>query len=324
MNAVLAVINLVLFVNVHRLLHPQAESKANLLTGLCVVASPLHFFFSNLFYTDILSITLLLSCHALARKYHVLWCSLMGAGAVMIRQTNIVWVCFILFDLIVFDLRLQGLKGSGPPGSLYFEIRKFLQKLVYESKYLLRRFWVVPILPVSFICFVVANGGIVVGDRKAHTSVVHSAQLGYFSLFVFGSMAPILLEYRTLHGVYNLVRTRLVGSVVFFIACGSILYWGTFVHPYILADNRHFTFYIWKRYLSKEWIRLSLTPVVTFSYLSIFHILSKNRSVLWLTAYCTCLAATLVPSGLLEFRWAGILFLIIVRPAYCSPFTMWL
>ena len=36
--------------------------------------------------------------------------------------------------------------------------------------------------------------------------------------------------------------------IVLHIACYVIIRYNTLVHPYLLADNRHYTFYVWKRF----------------------------------------------------------------------------
>lgn len=295
-------LNLALAVNLHQLLHRPVDIRSSLLAGLCIAASPLHFFFANLFYTDVVSLTLVLGSHILAQKNHIFWCSLLGAGAVMIRQTNIVWICFILFDVIVADLGLHGSNCRRLRESILCEMQLLYAEIVHRKVLFLRKFWTVPILPLSFLYFAITNGGIVVGDRKAHTPVVHTAQLGYFSIFLFGSMAPIFLERSSVRGVYTMICRRFAISFLFFAACVSILFWGTFVHPYTVADNRHFTFYLWKRYLSKEWIRLSLSPVMAYTCLAVFHSLGRNRSHVWFAAFWVCVAATIVPAGLLELR----------------------
>ena len=28
--------------------------------------------------------------------------------------------------------------------------------------------------------------------------------------------------------------------------CGAVVHYFTIAHPYLLADNRHYTFYVWK------------------------------------------------------------------------------
>lgn len=49
-------------------------------------------------------------------------------------------------------------------------------------------------IPAGFAVFVVANGGVVIGDRLMHAPVWHLAQLLYFLLFAAAALAPATLS----------------------------------------------------------------------------------------------------------------------------------
>ncbi len=55
---------------------------------------------------------------------------------------------------------------------------------------LLADLWTVILVPLIFAAFVVWNGGIVLGDKAAHTPVKHLMQLLYFVLFTAIALAP--------------------------------------------------------------------------------------------------------------------------------------
>lgn len=98
-------------------------------------------------------------------------------------------------------------------------------------------------------------------------------------------------------------------------------------HPFILSDNRHYSFYVWKKIYRRHWtVRYALTPVYILSSvlnLQVFgkysscsnkHItnggfLAQYNSVLLTIGYLFVLLLTLVPSPLLEFRYFIIPFL---------------
>jgi alpha-1,2-glucosyltransferase len=74
-------------------------------------------------------------------------------------------------------------------------------------------------------------------------------------------------------------------------------------HPFLLADNRHYTFYIW-RYVFRisPWIRYVAVPIYVFS----IHVLVTElytASALWSLFYIGCVLCTLIPSPLIEFRY---------------------
>jgi alpha-1,2-glucosyltransferase len=92
----------------------------------------------------------------------------------------------------------------------------------------------------------------------------------------------------------------------------------TIQHPFLLADNRHYTFYIW-RYVFRisPWIRYAIIPIYVFSMHVLFSELS-TAPALWSIFYIGCVACTLIPSPLIEFRYYIIrMFLtFLIRAAY--------
>ncbi|TKS90984.1 Dol-P-Glc:Glc(2)Man(9)GlcNAc(2)-PP-Dol alpha-1,2-glucosyltransferase [Collichthys lucidus] len=87
-----------------------------------------------------------------------------------------------------------------------------------------------------------------------------------------------------------------VGFLVFVVLNDGI------VAGYLLADNRHFPFYVWKRLFQRhEMVRFLLVPAYVFAgwnFLDSF----KSRSLFWSLAFLACLLAATVPQKLLEFR----------------------
>jgi alpha-1,2-glucosyltransferase len=92
------------------------------------------------------------------------------------------------------------------------------------------------------------------------------------------------------------------GDLVFL---SSILYamlmHGTLAHPYLLADNRHYTFYLWKDVLGP--LRAALAPLYAVCAYEMGARLSRNQSWLVSAGFWVCAAATLIPARLLEFRY---------------------
>ena len=77
----------------------------------------------------------------------------------------------------------------------------------------------------------------------------------------------------------------------------------TIAHPFLLSDNRHITFYIWKNILSTESTRYMLIPGYILSILIVIGRLSSSQSALWIVAFVTCVCLALVPSPLIELRY---------------------
>lgn len=115
-------------------------------------------------------------------------------------------------------------------------------------------------------------------------------------------------------------------------------------HAYLLADNRHYTFYLWRKVIhSHQSTKYLLVPLYVYSWFSIFRVLGqyllsssfffpfplsskilfgfvtlipflchllarKARPKIWVLAYFLATAAVLVPAPLIEFRYYTIPF----------------
>ncbi|KAI3332547.1 DIE2/ALG10 family-domain-containing protein [Ustulina deusta] len=150
----------------------------------------------------------------------------------------------------------------------------------------LRRFlWPHGVVFAAFVAFVAWNGGVVLGDKSNHVATLHLAQLLYiwpfFTFFSVPLFIPQLLNsaitvYRELTshmrqhssaGFLNRVfSVRL--AITALVSCGAlavallIVRFNTIVHPFTLADNRHYVFYVFRYSILRAWwIRYALAPV---------------------------------------------------------------
>lgn len=103
-------------------------------------------------------------------------------------------------------------------------------------------------------------------------------------------------------------RRRLIFIVPAFLLgtllCAILSERSAYVHPYLIADNRHYTFYIWKNILGQlgPW-RAALAPLYAACLLLVAGSLYNRQGWMWTTGFFLCMAMTLVPAGLLEFRY---------------------
>ncbi|TRX88217.1 hypothetical protein FHL15_010906 [Xylaria flabelliformis] len=139
----------------------------------------------------------------------------------------------------------------------------------------LRRFiWPHGVVLTSFIAFVAWNGGVVLGDKSNHVATIHLAQMLYiwpfFAFFSAPLFIPQLLNlaitvYRTFtfHNIFSIRKaiTAIVGCGTLAIAF-LIVRFNTIIHPFTLADNRHYVFYVFRYSILRSWwIRYALAPV---------------------------------------------------------------
>ncbi|MFH4978931.1 hypothetical protein AB6A40_005640 [Gnathostoma spinigerum] len=267
----------------------SSSTTLNALTCLSVLSLPILFHPTLLYYTDLLSLTAVIWGMSLMEPGKAAVCFSL---AVFTRQTNIVWAGVYGVIRLVQTIDPNRIRLS-----------------IEEALYRLRAFIYLALL---FLAFFIHNGGtVVLGDRTAHKPVPHFMQLYYMAVTIVAFGAPYLLMHgHVIRGVVAALR-RPISSLF---ACAIIaigVYNFTFEHPYLLADNRHFTFYIWRRWFRREWwCRYAVIPI----YLFCLHIIQdsvKHLSPLLIGTSIAATAAVLVPANLIEPRY------------FILPYVLW-
>ncbi|UPR00254.1 alpha-1,2-glucosyltransferase [Chloropicon primus] len=285
--------------------HPGISSEDAFLNALAINLFPVYFFSADLYYTDAGSLALVLLALLLALRRRHRASGVAAVGAVLFRQTNVVWAAFVL----AYDLHSQvNPKGrSGGLLGLPRDLGRVLRGAWVHRARLARNNWITVALMAAFAAFVAKNGGVVVGDRDAHKPKLHLAQFLYCCTAVAG--AHFLVHFdprspfvRALSGASK-ARVLLIAAPLLAAFCLVIRRY-TLVHPYTLADNRHYTFYVWKNYLGRSEVhRVALAPLHLFSAGSLVHRLARTQPPLVVLAAFACAAATTALAELLEFRY---------------------
>ncbi|KAI9854138.1 MAG: glucosyltransferase [Vezdaea acicularis] len=137
------------------------------------------------------------------------------------------------------------------------------------------------VILASFAAFVVWNGGVVLGDKSNHIATIHTPQLLYLSAFLTLFSIPLLLRPLSALLPQPLLPTSLRSPFTYrrprpliFLACTTIIlatiHFNTQIHPFTLADNRHYTFAIFRRLILPPLPRYLLSPIYFLcSYLAI-------------------------------------------------------
>ncbi len=238
--------------------------------------------------------------------------------AVLFRQTNVVWVVFtagvvasnLVADHIHLDKKDVSAEVQRGPRFLKVVIQHLWRGLK-ERKSGDTMVWynlISTLLPyggvcVAFVTFVFANNGIVVGAKDDHQVSANFPQLFYFASFTgFFSVFHMLTPQRVLRFLKFLYNRPIV--VMLFVAISTVLIWKfTCEHRYLLADNRHYTFYVWHRvYKRHEYVKFALIPGYLFAWWSIWDQLHQ-QNFLWKLIFFVCVVVNLVPQMLLEFRY---------------------
>ena len=274
-----------------------AEEQTSLLdahTALNIALFPPLFFFSGLYYTDVLSTLVVLASYSTylsqRRSPNSLLSTILtiniGVLALLFRQTNIFWVAVFPAGLAVIDT----LKEHDDVFDFPVEdagLRKYFAFLLYLPRDILMKRPVPVIKAVLpyvtllglFAGFVIWNGGVVLGDKSAHVATVHIPQMLYLWPYMVFFSAPVVLP-MLLRPVApalpkqarGLVEGYLSGSaawsgpgvvvaVLFNAFALAAVHFNTIVHPYTLADNRHYVFYVFRIILRHPYIKYAAVPV---------------------------------------------------------------
>lgn len=89
-----------------------------------------------------------------------------------------------------------------------------------------------------------------------------------------------------------------------------VIYANTIVHPYLLADNRHYLFYIWNKFYGRYWwFRYSMVPLYLISVVVLYQCIS-NRSAGFQILYTLCTIVSIALQQLIEIRYFIMPFMI--------------
>ncbi|KLJ13881.1 hypothetical protein EMPG_09228 [Blastomyces silverae] len=212
-----------------------------------------------------------------------------GLLALMFRQTNIFWVAIFLGGLqvvetlhrVTSDCQSTGVvrivQGSWELHQLYdppvieASFEDYLKTLVSLGVSTLAH--IIPIIKAllpylvflgAFGLFVLWNGGVVLGHKEFHTAGLHLPQMLYiWPYFIFFSwpiflipFATTILQHRTKKFLPS-VKTAAIFLPLMLVA----VHLNTIVHPFTLADNRHYVFYIFRILLRHPMIKYLATPI---------------------------------------------------------------
>ncbi|XP_028909173.1 dol-P-Glc:Glc(2)Man(9)GlcNAc(2)-PP-Dol alpha-1,2-glucosyltransferase-like [Ornithorhynchus anatinus] len=288
-----------------------------ILSALTLAVFPTLYFFTFLYYTETGSVFFTLFAYLMCLDGNHKTSALLGFCGIMFRQTNVVWAAFCAGSVLAqkvteaWKTELQKKKEErlpylkGPVSELRKSLR-FLLGYVGSAKNLrtlVLLTWPYVLLVSLFAAFVVFNGGVAVGDRSSHEACLHFPQLFYFFSFTLFFSFPHLISPKKVRTFLQSAWKRRARYVAL-TAVSLFLVWKfTYVHKYLLADNRHYTFYVWKRVFERySVVKYLLVPGYVFAGWSIAESL-KSKSTFWNLMFAVCVAAGTVPQRLFEFRY---------------------
>ena len=283
---------------------------------------PFLWFFTHLYYTDMGSTYFCLMGFFYASRSHFWKSGIFCLLSLLFRQTNIMWafysaaiICISIIKSKSSETEDNNLKLLLQPSSQFFEKSKFddVSCLLTATLSVIAQpqFWI-SILKgcalhifslIAFVVFVMLNGSVALGDKENHVITVHAAQIIYFFLFTFLfsplRFIPTMREMKRLLTLETVVVQIFLMLGVYYVQMNYAK-----PHPFLLADNRHFTFYLWRKLLDRNYTtKLLLTPCYAMSICLVLRKLSDNLNIVQLICFLFSTVTVLIATPLLEFRY---------------------
>ncbi|XP_056132587.1 dol-P-Glc:Glc(2)Man(9)GlcNAc(2)-PP-Dol alpha-1,2-glucosyltransferase [Lampris incognitus] len=293
------------------------SASRRVLSALSLSTFPVLYFFNFLYYTDAGSTFFILFTYLMTLYGCHKASALLGVCAVLFRQTNIIWVVFSAGTVVAGKMddtwkteqtKKKDERSTQIPLSVSGVKRVMLFALEFFTspchvKAVLLMVWPYILVAVGFLVFVVLNDGIVVGDKTSHEACLNFPQLFYFFSFTLFFSLPTSLCYNRIIRFLLSLRKQPLFFLCVTGLCLLLVWKFTYVHKYLLADNRHFPFYVWRKLFQRhELVRFLLVPMYVFAGWNFLDSL-RSRSLFWSLAFMVCLLTATVPQKLLEFRY---------------------
>ena len=272
---------------------------------LLICFLPINFFYNFLYYTDtfsIFSLVVFFYLNLYATKNYFLR-FLSGILCVLIRQNNIIWI-----NLMTLNDTISSFQNCYNNMSV-----RILFKEIYST--IIRNIDIL-IIDILFIVFFASNNfSVVLGDKSNHNIVFHLAQVNH--LLIFSLVFFPTFNFKVLRNLSRLLNSRKKAmrfTFLFFFVILLVLICNRFsyIHDFILSDNRHYMFYYFKKIYLKDNLRYALLIYVSLAYTIIINdnikLLKDNRIISWFICSILCLA----PSKLVEMRYFTPCYIILI------------
>ncbi|KAJ7823566.1 glucosyltransferase [Mycena olivaceomarginata] len=292
----------------HQRDRPSARILAPNLDAIVLSGFPIAWFFGFLYYTEVPSLLFVVGTVVAAMQNKHWFAALLGLMSCTFRQTNVIWVLYAYASSQLMYLRFRRTPPGAKPLNQLHDPPALSAGPGTAPKILgdiLPAFVPYALVLVLFGAFVVWNGGIVLGDKSNHIPSLHIPQIYYFFAFSVAFGWPVLISGEG--GALGLLgevrsRIRILSTVLTCAIMAVTVNLFTIHHPFLLSDNRHYTFYIWHRI----YMRLpgSLPPHSDLHCVRLGMVSScAEQTILQTLVLPIFLLPTLLPTPLLEPRY---------------------
>ncbi|CAO3626088.1 unnamed protein product [Mucor hiemalis] len=248
---------------------------------------PINYFFNFLYYTDPGSTFFVMLSYLLVKKKQYNLAGIIGIVSLTFRQTNVIWITLFMMITIIDTLANINHKKNDEDNSRHLDnpicssvntptqalkiILDFVSCVFRNLTTVLPNILTFLLAIILFAAFLAWNGGIVLGDRSNHIAGFHFPQLFYYTSLLSFFAAPWTLSKAAISSLFQFSLKRILAGIGSCLVTLYLIHKYTFEHPFLLSDNRHYTFYIWKNIYRRHWIvRYALAPAyIASGYLNI-------------------------------------------------------
>ncbi|KAF8078328.1 glucosyltransferase [Lyophyllum atratum] len=306
----------------HKRIRPRSSLLSPSIEAMILGAFPIAWFFGFLYYTEAPSLVFVVWTVVAASQDRHWLAALLGLISCTFRQTNVIWLLYAYASSQLMYLRFRrAAPGASPPKKLHDPPALAAGPGDLVRSVLSAPSVLVEILPslvpytlvlAIFGGFVVWNGGIVLGDKANHIPALHIPQLYYFIAFTTAFGWPALISdpggplslFRDVRYRMFGSKIRILVSTLVSIVMAVTVKLFTIHHPFLLADNRHYTFYLWRRiYMFHPLVPYILIPVYIACAWAWFLRVGREQTLLQTLILPVFVLPTLLPTPLLEPRY---------------------
>ncbi|KAG8947991.1 glucosyltransferase [Tulasnella sp. 419] len=328
-----------------RRVNPPRSLLAPTMESLVIASFPIVWFFAFLYYTELGSLLFVVSTIWAARKRSHLLAAVLGLISCTFRQTNIAWILYAFGSTSLYDLhwihRYKTESGNELKSRLHdpkardattTDVVKSVQSLIPLIPRVLSSSLPYIMDAILFAAFVIWNGGIVLGDKSNHIPVLHFPQAFYFIAFstmfgfpvlISGSDGPLGLAKNVWSRMFGSVKRIAISAIIMLGMLVSIKLY-TIHHPFLLSDNRHYTFYVWRRiFMFHPIVPYLFAPGYLACFWAWFLRIGETSTLLETLLLPLCLLPTLLPTPLLEPRYFLIPYILLrTRVSHPRPWAL--
>ncbi|XP_059480055.1 putative Dol-P-Glc:Glc(2)Man(9)GlcNAc(2)-PP-Dol alpha-1,2-glucosyltransferase [Neocloeon triangulifer] len=306
-NSIFTCLNFIILTWIYSKKNKNLSSWVGVADILSLTTFPILYFFSFLYYTDVISTFTILAMYCAYLHGKISISALFGFISLWMRQTNVIWVAFVaaIYGYKILENLLTEEKLSIHKMSFFTAIIEGLRRPKLIISIILKEIPYV-MVGLSFVVFLLWNGSIVLGDKSAHQATIHLPQLFYYFLVCAAFSPALFLKHIPIF--INFIKTNKIATFFCLLSIAAVVHFNTMAHPYLLADNRHYAFYAWKRLFQPTMMRFMFVPVYLFCASCMLKNLS-HQGAFFQILFVLCVAASLVPQMLLEPRYFIIPFL---------------